>query len=818
MQAEEDVASPESYILPLMEPEIVIEQYEGNLNESVSSRSTQNQSDPSQEFSSESNNSEIVLCLYFKTNKLAAGCFYSEHQALFSMNSVVEEGPDYNLVVALYNQVKPTKLITSSSCSKMLVRLLNDMAETDGCTLHRMSSKYFNYENSKNRLSNMKVAGENAEDREQFVLSSVDLSDEELVSALGALINYLESDSHNIRYDRIRTIMPLYLSGTVHLDEEAYINLQVFNPVEHPSGFKWDNKKHNQGVSLFSLLSKYCGKISLSHLRLFLTRPSSDLEILKERHRVISFYNESENFQTIDTMKKYLHNLSTLPSFLACVRGSNLRGSHWKIIYKNIHFAALVGEMCRTASDAVPYFKRIADLLTAEIYSLANHIYRTIDFDAMENSDRFVIKYGVRKELDTAKKKFSLLQETINKVTPYEFSCVPDFITKIRIVYIPEIGFLLGLPFWKNELSKDELLLPDLEFKFCAFKIAYYKSKRCKEMDSLIGDPKLEIMREESEIILELLKYIEDNLPILLKFINKLTELDCIFALAELSKEYNYVRPDLGFHKVLNIIGGRHPLLSIDVENFIPNDYLSEEPVTVRVLYGSNSSGKTVFLKQIALLAYMAHIGSFLPVEKAYVGLLNNIHVHMKVIESVSSKSSSFLTELRSITSLVNGCGGRSLAVLDEVCKGTNGASSVPIVCGTLKYFSTLEPSDRPHLLLASHSDLPNHLLPADKLSFMSMSFLMEKSDITFLYKISNGPVMNSALEVARLCGASKQTVQTAFEVVNALRTGESVYPYSLKRTLKWNRYNEFLNKFSKVKINSPQMLEKIKRKVIKIV
>ncbi|XP_046663000.1 mutS protein homolog 5-like [Homalodisca vitripennis] len=252
----------------------------------------------------------------------------------------------------------------------------------------------------------------------------------------------------------------------------------------------------------------------------------------------------------------------------------------------------------------------------------------------------------------TVKQKHSSLLEVMSQVAEQELQQLPDFVESCSMVYIPEAGYMLAIPYWDTDLTEEQLQsMPNLQFKFKTTDIVHYKSARCYELDSLLGDVQLKVIEIESRIVLKLVQYIQRNIAPLVQLTSLIAELDCLLALTQSARDYNLVRPTLTKDKQIHITKGRHILQELCVDVFVPNDTNSnEEHGFVKILSGPNASGKSVYLKQVALIVYLAHVGSFVPSEHATIGILDEIHTRVQTVESISTHLSAFMLDLRQMS------------------------------------------------------------------------------------------------------------------------------------------------------------------------
>lgn len=199
-----------------------------------------------------------------------------------------------------------------------------------------------------------------------------------------------------------------------------------------------------------------------------------------------------------------------------------------------------------------------------------------------------------------------------------------------------------------------------------------------------------------------------------------IAELDCLLAFAENAKKYDYCQPEMTEGNTIRIIQGRHPMVEAVSSAFIANDtYLrgsdtefddeeeaSESAIeaSLILLTGANFSGKSVYLKQVALLTYMAHLGSYVPAASATIGITDRILTRLQTRESLSKDVSAFMIDLQQVKTALTLMTSRSLLILDEFGKGTDSVDGASLLASTIEFLTrTASGSLRPRVLAATH-------------------------------------------------------------------------------------------------------------------
>lgn len=184
-----------------------------------------------------------------------------------------------------------------------------------------------------------------------------------------------------------------------------------------------------------------------------------------------------------------------------------------------------------------------------------------------------------------------------------------------------------------------------------------------------------------------------------------------LLSFATVAASHNYVKPEMVKSHVINIKKGRHPLSELN-KDFVANDTQSGGGSSlVKIFTGPNACGKTIYLKQVALIVYMAHIGCYVPAESAKIGVITHILTQMPTMESIAQNASAFLIDLRQTNSILYSSTPNSLIIMDEFGKGTSETDSLALLTSILGSFISRE-NYCPHILCATHIHRVIELLP----------------------------------------------------------------------------------------------------------
>jgi DNA mismatch repair protein MutS len=248
------------------------------------------------------------------------------------------------------------------------------------------------------------------------------------------------------------------------------------------------------------------------------------------------------------------------------------------------------------------------------------------------------------------------------------------------------------------------------------------------------------------------------------------------------------VRPEIGENYALEIVAGRHPVIEKlnPTDRFISNDLKLDEQENLMLITGPNMGGKSTYLRQTALIVLMAHLGCFVPAEKAIINLVDRIFTRVGASDNLVKGQSTFWVEMEETAGILAGAGRKSLLILDEIGRGTSTFDGVSIAWGIMEYIHNQIGAKT---LFASHYHELIGL--ADKLpQAVNYSVKVEENErdgVVFLYKIARGGVDKSyGIEVAKLAGLPGKVVERAREILQDLegeKIGESFH-YQMKMEL----------------------------------
>jgi DNA mismatch repair protein MutS len=352
-----------------------------------------------------------------------------------------------------------------------------------------------------------------------------------------------------------------------------------------------------------------------------------------------------------------------------------------------------------------------------------------------------------------------------------------------------------------------------------------YITPEMKEYETLVLNAEDRILEIEKRLFRDTCEKIGRAAARLLSSARALAELDTLASLAEAAALGSYARPEVTNESILVIQGGRHPVVERGLTGagaraggrFIPNDSVFEPGEIVRVITGPNMSGKSTFLRQVALIVLMAQIGSFVPAEAARIGLVDRIFTRIGAQDEIHAGQSTFMVEMIEAANILHHATERSLLILDEIGRGTSTYDGVSIAWAMIEYIHN-HPRLRARTLFATHyHELTqlSELLPGVRNYNVAVSEAGGK--VVFLHKIIPGGADRSyGIHVAQLAGLPHPVIQRANEIMSQLEASSGkavkINPMTAQQIALFPETNPLVDELKALDINAVSPIEALNK------
>jgi DNA mismatch repair protein MutS len=253
-----------------------------------------------------------------------------------------------------------------------------------------------------------------------------------------------------------------------------------------------------------------------------------------------------------------------------------------------------------------------------------------------------------------------------------------------------------------------------------------------------------------------------------------LANLDVLCCLAAVARERNYVRPEVNWDDHLYIEEGRHPVVEeIHDEEFVPNDLRLDDEDRIVVLTGPNMSGKSTYIRQVALISIMAQMGSFVPADEAHIGMIDQIFTRVGAHDVLAGGQSTFMVEMSETADIVNNSTERSLLILDEVGRGTSTYDGLAIARSVIEYIT--EQIDARTLFATHYHELTQLADEYETVFNLTVRAREWNDEIVFLRQVEEGAADQSyGIQVGKLAGLPDTVIQRARTLLRELEDSSS--------------------------------------------
>ncbi len=540
------------------------------------------------------------------------------------------------------------------------------------------------------------------------------------------------------------------------LDDTARRNLELFVTIQ-------DNAKAG---ALFSLLNETLTPIGARRLRWWLNYPLADAQ--KIRWRLGAVAEIKENYIVRVNLRKTLTKIYDLERLVG------------RVALKLATPRDLIA--LKTSLENIPEIKIMLNDFTApalqelrvglkEMPAVVGLIRRAItENPPPRTQEGGFIAAGYDEELDKlrsvsrdGKKWIAALENTERQKTG---------INSLKVGFNNVFGYYIEVTKTNARLVPDSYIR-----KQTLVNAERYINQELKEFEQTVLNAEEKINQREQELFVTLRDTVGGNISDIQKNSFALAELDALCALAEVAEKYRYVCPEISDDDVIEIKDGRHPVVeaSLKKEGFVPNDTLLDlRENKLLIITGPNMAGKSTYIRQVALIVLMAQMGSFVPANRAKIGVVDKIFTRIGASDSLVKGQSTFMVEMTETAQILKNATSRSLVIIDEVGRGTSTFDGLSIAWAVAEYIHDLHQTGVRSLFATHYHQLTD--LVATKTGAKNYNIAIKEwgDKIIFLRKIMEGGTSRSyGIEVARIAGVPQEVIERAKEILHNLEKGE---------------------------------------------
>lgn len=575
------------------------------------------------------------------------------------------------------------------------------------------------------------------------------------ISSAGALMHYL-GETQNDKLGHIRSISRIASEEYVWLDRFTIRNLELFD------------SNHPGGKSLLDVLDHTVTPMGGRMLKRWILLPLTDLSAINERQEVVQFLaHDAGKAEQLSGIIKPIGDLERMVS-KAVVHKINPR----ELNQFRRALEILPDVKGFLQDSAVPQLDALSDQINP-CTVLSEKIAKELDEEAPVVLGKGpVIRDGVNVELDeyrsiaySGKDKLIELQQRESDRTG---------IPSLKIGYNNVFGYYLEVRNAHKDKVPEEWMR-----KQTLTQAERYITAELKEYEEKILNAETRINTLEQEIYMELVKSVSQHIQPVQHNAQVIAQLDCLLCFAKLAIKNTYVRPMIDDSDVLDIKGGRHPVIEKNLpigESYVSNDvFLDNDSQQIIIITGPNMSGKSALLRQTALIVLLAQMGSFVPADKADIGLVDKIFTRVGASDNISSGESTFMVEMNETASILNNLSSRSLVLLDEIGRGTSTYDGVSIAWAISEFIHE-HPLAKAKTLFATHYHELNDL-SAEFIRVKNFNVSVKEIDnkVLFLRKLVPGGSEHSfGIHVARMAGMPALVLSRANQVLKFLESSRT--------------------------------------------
>eukprot|EP00127_Corallochytrium_limacisporum_P005563 Clim_evm80s207 gene=Clim_evmTU80s207 len=561
------------------------------------------------------------------------------------------------------------------------------------------------------------------------------------------------------------------------VDNATRVGLNIFSSEAHPKKVSGASR---EGVSLYSMMSAFCHtEASRRVLRTWFLRPLASCQEINRRLAIVSLFSTHEmGLSSRDAIRNCLKAVSpNLVKTLAKVDSLSVTSYDLKAINETARAVLSIAKIARRLIESGLNGKgNIADTPVVklgtwagdEVDVMVNLINDTVDFPESISQHKFIPRSNASGELVTTHELLLQMPAHLEDVARECLQNYGHLFTQCHLHFAEQCGFLICVPqnactghmratlarmTSKSDVSgkEQDLNVEGLRVAYEAQECLFLKNTSCCELDDEYGKANAMLVEQEARLYITLLKVIAESSRALIEGYQYVLEIECLVAFSLAATTWNLVNPtvydgnagDGEQSTVINIQQGRHLMIEVlNSEMTVPNDF-STNKGHVSVVTGPNMSGKSVYLKSVGLVVFLAQIGSFVPANSSELTPMQRIVTRLHTSDAMVLSRSSFMGELHQMAHALHTCNGQTLILADEFGRGTCSDQGAALLVSVMKHIMGLPFHQRPVTLFSTHLHHAMRAMQAHPLcgtvNWLTTKVHTESDSLVYLYKVVHG-------------------------------------------------------------------------------
>ena len=579
-------------------------------------------------------------------------------------------------------------------------------------------------------------------------------NEELIVLAINGLLNYF-TETQKVKLEHINKIQVYEVRKYMALDINARRSLELTERMRD---------KSKKGTLIW-VLDKTSTSMGGRLLRRWINDPLLDIHEIKDRLDAVSeFKNDIILRGDVTDILKKVYDIERLAG---------------KIAYGNVNARELVS--LKNSLKNIPSLKQIlADAKSNMLKGLyekldgLEDIYELIDKAIVEDppisvKEGGIIKSGFSTEIDEYRKASTEGKNWIIALEAKEKE--KTGIKNLKVGYTRVFGYYI-------EITKSFLKqVPDNYIRKQTLTNAErFITEELKQIEDKILGSEEKVINLEYDEFTKIRDKIASNIERLQTTASAVANIDVLSNFATIAEDNNYVYPEVNEEDIIDIKGGRHPVIEKMVDDgiFVENDtYLDCNENRVAIITGPNMAGKSTFMRQVAIITLMAQIGCFVPAESARIGIVDKIFTRVGASDDLSSGQSTFMVEMNEVANILKNATPKSLVILDEIGRGTSTYDGLSIAWAVAEYIADKEKIGCKTLFATHYHELLELEEKVEGIKNYHIAVKEKGEDIIFLRKILEGGTDESyGIHVAKLAGVPKNVVTRANKILRSLEKG----------------------------------------------